>query len=171
MKIYLAGPDVFRPDALAHGEHLKQLCREHGLTGLYPLDTAIAARLSGPEAATAIYRANIALIQEADILMANLDRFRGHEPDSGTAFEVGYAAALGKPVWAYTCEARSIVQQITNEPEDSTQHYRDENGYTIENFGLNLNLMLACSTTLVIGDVAECLRQIAATHLSSGAQP
>ncbi len=171
MKIYLAGPDVFRPDALAYGEHLKRLCREHGLTGLYPLDTAIAAQLSGNEAAAAIHRANIALIQEADIVMANLDRFRGHEPDSGTAFEVGYAAALGKAVWVHTREARSIVHQLTGTPEDLAQHYRDEDGHTIENFGLNLNLMLACSATLVIGDAVECLRQIAATHLSPGARP
>ena len=171
MKIYLAGPDVFRPDALAYGEHLKQLCREHGLTGLYPLDTPIAAQLSGKEAAVAIYRANVALIQEADVLMANLDRFRGHEPDSGTAFEVGYAAALGKTVWVHTCEARSIVHQLTGKPADIAQHYLDGDGYTIENFGFNLNLMLACSATVVIGDAAECLRRIAATHLSPGARP
>lgn len=171
MKVYLAGPDVFRPDAVAYGEHLKAVCRELGLTGLYPLDTALSAHVTGPEAAAAIYRANLALIHEADVVMANLGPFRGHEPDSGTAFEVGYAAALGKSVWIYTGEARSIVEQLTGHAADLSRHYLDENGYTIENFGLNLNLMLACGSNQVIGDAAECLRQIAATLIPPGARP
>ena len=43
--------------------------------------------------------ANLEAIRAADFVMANLNDFRGPgEPDSGTAFEVGFAAALGKPV-------------------------------------------------------------------------
>ena len=38
-------------------------------------------------------------------MLANLEPFRGSEPDSGTAFEVGYALALGKPVYAYLSDA------------------------------------------------------------------
>lgn len=166
MKIYLAGPDVFRADAGAYGEHLKRLCDSLGLTGLYPLDTEISAEAGGPEAAGEIYRANLALLRQADAVVANLNRFRGHEPDSGTAFEVGYAAALGKPIWAYTEDGRSIVEQMTGRVADADGHYQDDNGYTIENFDLNLNLMLACSVTLVIGDAQACLRQMASSQKS-----
>ena len=40
--IYLAGPDVFRPDAEAHGETLKALCAEFGLSLIHicPADAA-----------------------------------------------------------------------------------------------------------------------------------
>ena len=41
LKIYLAGPDVFRPDAFEQGERLKALCAEFGLRGLYPLDHSV----------------------------------------------------------------------------------------------------------------------------------
>ncbi len=40
-KIYLAGPDVFLPDAVDIGRRKVQLCARHGLAGLYPLDNAI----------------------------------------------------------------------------------------------------------------------------------
>lgn len=44
LTIYLAGPDVFRPDALTHGQNLKALCAEFGHRGLYPLDNTQIGR-------------------------------------------------------------------------------------------------------------------------------
>ena len=41
MKIYLAGPDVFLPDAVEIGRRKAAICARHGLTGLYPLDNAV----------------------------------------------------------------------------------------------------------------------------------
>ena len=41
MKIYLAGPDVFLPDAVEIGRRKSAICARHGLSGLYPLDNAI----------------------------------------------------------------------------------------------------------------------------------
>ncbi|SAL78713.1 nucleoside 2-deoxyribosyltransferase [Caballeronia telluris] len=89
-RIYLAGFDVFRRNAKDYGEHLKQLCRDRGFVGLYPLDGQVPSLLQRQDAARWIYAANIELIRSADIVMANLDDFRGAgEPDCGTAFEVG----------------------------------------------------------------------------------
>jgi nucleoside 2-deoxyribosyltransferase len=41
MKIYLAGPDVFLPDAIAIGQRKREICQRHGVTGLYPLDNTV----------------------------------------------------------------------------------------------------------------------------------
>jgi len=163
-RIYLAGFDVFRRDAVAHGRALQALCADVGIEGLYPLDNQAPAGLAGPELAHWIYRANVQLIQSADGVMANLNPFRGMEPDSGTAFEVGYAIALGKPVWAYTQQAGTVVEQAgTGQASDAAgPRHIDANGYTVEDFGMNLNLMLACSATVVVGDAAACLQRIAA---------
>ncbi|OZI32246.1 nucleoside 2-deoxyribosyltransferase [Bordetella genomosp. 10] len=162
-RIYLAGFDVFRPDAIAHGRALQALCAEVGIEGLYPLDHQAPAELAGPDLARWIYRANVQLIQSADGVLANLNPFRGAEPDSGTAFEVGYAVALGKPVWAYTQQSGTVVEQVSvgQASDAGGPRYIDANGYTVEDFGMNLNLMLACSATVVVGDARACLRRIA----------
>ena len=97
LRIYLAGPGVFRSDALEHGERLKALCSEFGFIGLYPLDKQIPNGIEAPrEQAAWIYRANLELLDQADAVLADLNFFRGGEPDSGTSFEVGYAVAQGK---------------------------------------------------------------------------
>lgn len=164
MKIYLAGFDVFRPDAQAHGERLKAACTAHGFTGVYPLDGELPAGLSGRAAAQWIYESNVALIRQCDAVMANLNAFRGHEPDSGTAFEVGFAAALGKAVWAYTDETRDLVTQLTQSSGGPLPPACDANGYLVEDFGLNLNLMLACAARVVTGDAHACLAAMAASR-------
>ena len=108
--LYLAGPDVFRPDAEARGTALKAMCAQYGFEGLFPLDQSVPEAITEPAAqAEWIYAANIALIRRADAVLANLDFFRGAEPDSGTCFEVGYAVALGKPVYGYIPEDGSVA--------------------------------------------------------------
>jgi nucleoside 2-deoxyribosyltransferase len=170
-RIYLAGFDVFRADSVRHGAYLRDLCARHGLHGLYPSDNAAPPGLAGPALAHWIFQENIRLIGTADAVMANLNPFRGAEPDSGTAFEVGYAAALGKPVWAYVDDASTIVERVATgrEADGGAWRHVDGQGYTVEDFGLGLNLMLACSATVVVGDAAACVARIAAAFDSQGA--
>lgn len=176
MKVYLAGFDVFRPDAVSHGETLKQACIEHGFTGLFPLDNTLERGIHGRAAAEAICHANLELIRQADCVMANLNPFRGHEPDSGTAFELGFATALGKDTWGYTSQHADLVQQIALGRKDVSiampdAVYVDEDGYIIENFGLNLNLMLACTAHIVVGSALDCLAAMALRYREKDSAP
>ncbi|BCY19652.1 nucleoside 2-deoxyribosyltransferase [Bordetella pertussis] len=43
----------------------------------------------------------------------------------------------------------------------------DAQGYTVEDFGLNLNLMLACTARVVAGDAVQCLAAMAAQARAS----
>lgn len=153
-KIYLAGPDVFEKNALAQGEALKKLCNDFGFEGLFPLDNVIEED-DPAKMAEAIRVANIELIRQADLIMVNLTPFRGFEPDSGTVYEVGFAEALGKPVFGYTADLCALGERLIdsqNLHEDAT-HCLD--GKLIEDFGLSHNLMF--SHTLVATDARSCL--------------
>jgi nucleoside 2-deoxyribosyltransferase len=151
MKIYLAGPDIFRPDVdqwIANG---RDICRQHGFEVLTPLD-------HGETEPRKILAGNLELIRKAQMVVANLNPFRGFEPDSGTAFELGYALAQGKKLWGYIDSSVPLLERIRRiEGHDSL---RDSHGMAIEDFGLPLNLMLALSVHLVEGDLAACLAAI-----------
>ncbi|MDR6208223.1 nucleoside 2-deoxyribosyltransferase [Paraburkholderia graminis] len=162
-RIYLAGFDVFRVDALDYGRSLQRMCADAGFEGLYPLDALVPADLSPQEKAAWIYRSNLAAIGRADIVMANVADFRGAgEPDSGTAFEIGFAAALGKPIWAY----REDVTELRERVPCSATELGDvcDRGYLVEDFGLPLNLMLACAVTIVQGGPLACLHAISVAY-------
>ena len=158
--VYLAGFDVFRADAIEHGRALKALCDQHGLEGLYPFDNDVPEGLTPEEAAAVICNANIAMIKRCDGVLANLNAFRGAEPDSGTAFEVGMAVALGKPVWVYFEANGSLREQIEHDAAGF-----DAQGFQVEDFGLRRNLMLAC-TWAGSSDTAEEAIEALAAHLA-----
>jgi len=154
MKIYIAGPDIFRPDVLDWAETVRLTCARLGHEALIPFDVEAAT----PEA---IFQANMALLRCADAVVANLNPFRGAEPDSGTCVEIGYALALGKRVLGYMQSSAPVIERVEalqKMPLIHDQgHLLDKDGLSVENFGLPLNLMLAVPVKLVFGGLEECL--------------
>lgn len=145
--IYFAGPDVFRPDAIEHFNAVRVHAKNLGFECLIPLDAEIrGAPDDDPEAFSGkIFESNCKMIRSADFILANMQPFRGHEPDSGTLFEIGMAYALGKEVILYEINANQNMKDrlIANgEPVQRLAHsFVDRNGMTVENFRLPFNLM------------------------------
>jgi nucleoside 2-deoxyribosyltransferase len=154
--VYLAGPDVFRPDAEDRYRRMQCSCERAGLVGLRPSDGGLAAgtAVRGAELAQRIYDGNVALIRRCDALLANLAPFRGHvEPDSGTVFELGVAVALDKPVAAYLpgaalSYAERVRRAFPTRLDASGTLWDEAHGCWVEGFGEPLNLMLSRSTRL-----------------------
>ena len=136
--IYLAGPDVFLPDAIEVGKKKIAICQEFGFEGLFPADNDF-----GPKATSAaIFRANCAQMKRADIGVFNLSPFRGPSADPGTVFELGFLFSQNRPVYGYTNTRESYVERVTGAPQDRDRRPVDCDGLAVENFGLNDNLMI-----------------------------
>jgi nucleoside 2-deoxyribosyltransferase len=143
VKIYLAGPDVFLPDAVAIGRRKVELCARHGLTGLYPLDNAVD--LSAGDASLAIFKGNQAMMDAADAIIANLTPFRGPGADAGTVYELGYMAGRRKLLLAYSNDPAVYADRVARFDElakSTSGHLTDSDGLTVENFGWPDNLMM-----------------------------
>lgn len=163
-RVYLAGPEVFLPDADRRLDELVACCRAHGVAGVRPSDGGLggARAPAGTAMAQRLYDENVALLRGCDAVVANLMPFRGPvEPDSGTVFEVGMAIALGKPVAAYLPEPRlpyaERVRRHLPTRVDACGALWDEcQGMRVEAFGEPLNLMLSRSTP-TFGSFVEAL--------------
>ncbi|MGJ4951434.1 nucleoside 2-deoxyribosyltransferase [Bradyrhizobium sp. HKCCYLS20291] len=142
MKIYLAGPDVFLPDAIEIGRRKAAICERHGLTGLYPLDNSID--LAASDASRHIFLGNEAMMEGADAIIANLTPFRGPGADAGTVYELGYMAGRGKLCLGYCNDPAIYADRTRRFTTVSEQDGRlvDAQGLTVEDFGLPDNLMM-----------------------------
>ena len=133
MRVYLAGPDVFFPDALEIGEAKKRICAQYGFEGIYPLDAHfdVLFNLDSPvDMGHATFDLMVELMDSCDLVIANLTPFRGPSTDIGTAVEIGYLYGCGKPVFGYTNVVKDYAERV--EPD----------GFFVESFGLVDNLMV-----------------------------
>ncbi len=147
MKIYLAGPDVFRDNAEWHGAVLKLLCEEHGHEGLYPLDNEIE-----PLDSKLIFEGNLNLIKECDVVLANMTPFRGPSMDVGTAWEIGAAKALGKRVLLYNSSGKLYKHKCDVPLGDLFP--------MLGNFGLEVNLMLIHGSDGIFKNIRDALEAV-----------
>ena len=114
-RVYLAGPMVFAPEPSAIFARMKELCREFALIGVAPLDNQLGLEhlLPGKQLLEQIVIADMALMDRLDAGIFCLDGFRrGPEMDPGTAFEVGYMKALGKPLAGWTTDTREYPDRV-----------------------------------------------------------
>lgn len=143
MKIYLAGPDVFLPDAIEIGKRKAAICARHGVIGHYPLDNAVD--LTAPDASLRIFKGNEAMMDAADAVIANLTPFRGPSADAGTVYELSYMAGRGKFCLAYSNDPALYVDRVRRfgpVTKSADGRLTDKDGLTVEDFGNSDNLMM-----------------------------
>ena len=172
LKVYCAGGDVFLPQAdraitfsnmKKLAVHLSdKLCR---LELLIPIDNEIDLEAPIEHAAKqrnalAIRLANEHMIKNCDVVIANLSPFRSEEPDSGTAYECGFARALGKTVLTYTDNLAEQTAKYSHfnfnqTAGDGRFHYTE-----VEDFALPFNLMMYSDEHPIFENFAQALRYL-----------
>lgn len=162
-KIYLAGPEVFLPNAVEHAEIQKQLCKKYNFIALHPMDNTIDLGNKDYKTAIQIYGGNIKQIRECDIIVANCNPFRSVcVMDDGTAYELGFGNALNKPTYGYISNLEPLEDRTIREYTNKI----DKDGYVVINdFTTSINLMMQCGMTnnggrLIEGDFEECLKAL-----------
>lgn len=111
-KIYLAGP-LFSLNERCGNRRLAEAIvalMPDAVVDL-PQDYKYHGRFNDKRFFLEVYKACIAGIESADVILANLD---GPGCDDGTAFEVGYAVAKGKPVIGIRTDYRASQEMGCN---------------------------------------------------------
>lgn len=132
-RVYLAGPDVFLPEAAEVAAAKQAVCARLGLVGVHPFDAEVAlddVAGRGEARGLALHDALVDQLDTCDAGIANLTPFRGPSADVGTALEVGYLVGRGRPVVGYTNVASHYAERV------------EADGLAVEDHDLADNLML-----------------------------
>jgi nucleoside 2-deoxyribosyltransferase len=138
---YLAGPDVFLPQAREHALRKVTICARYKIVGRPPLNEDVESLKAMPDdqAWRTIFRKDLAMMEECDVVIANLTPFRGPSADAGTLVELGWFLGRGRPVFGYSNSAMLFAER-------SRLHLGavadPVPGLSVEGFGLPDNLMV-----------------------------
>jgi nucleoside 2-deoxyribosyltransferase len=147
VRVYLAGPEVFLPNAREQLDRKIALTRAAGLIPVSPGDVAIAEMPDHHARALEISRIDEELMFSADAIIANLTPFRGVGADPGTCYELGFMCARGKAAYAYTNVAANHFSRISDYyggrlTADENGRRRGPDGLAAEDYSMIDNLMM-----------------------------
>ncbi|WP_417249496.1 nucleoside 2-deoxyribosyltransferase [Celeribacter sp.] len=148
-RVYLAGPEVFLRNASEVMARKGQMALDFGFEPSTLAEDGVKLSGNTPhEFGMSIGVANETMMDASDFIIANLTPFRGISADVGTAFEVGYMRAQGKPCFGYTNTDRDYYTRLTVDYysggpfEEDGDVIRARDGLMIENHTMIDNLML-----------------------------
>lgn len=147
LKVYLAGPEVFLPNARQQLDIKIALTKAAGLVPVSPGDFAIPPRPTKREFGHAISEIDERMMNSADAIIANLTPYHGIAADTGTCYELGYMCGQGKLAYAYTNVAadhreRTVAHYGGEVSVDEQGRLRGTDGLAVEDVDMIDNLML-----------------------------
>ena len=161
--VYLAGVGRYRDDAKEVFARMKEICKKYGLNAVTPLDQAPGVKkIKTDDPYT--WAANVfdnyqQHVRNCDVIIADLNDYRGYEVNNDVGFECGMGFQLGKKLYGYMKDASPLVERIPHMGEE--REFRDHTGSNVENFDYPCNLMFSCSMKILEGEFEKIAEQVA----------
>lgn len=102
-KVYFAAP-LFTQGEWRWNARLVGALRQAGYEVIAPQEAAVQVLGKGALDSAKLFRSNVAAIESCSLVVAVLD---GPDPDSGTAWECGYAHKIGRPIVGIRTDLRA----------------------------------------------------------------
>jgi len=109
--IYLAGPDVSFPTRSIVLGAKKSLCAHYGFLGLPPLERR-DYRQERPDLQENFCAKNLALMRQADLIIANLDAVSRHSARIRHRVRLGWFDGAGKPAYGYSNVSSNLETRV-----------------------------------------------------------
>ena len=157
LHVYLAGPDVFKPNAEQVGIDKKKAVDNAGHIGHFPLDNEIDEFKSDPDTGYRISAANEEMMDQCQVILVNMTPHHGPSMDCGSALEAGYMKAkakysgqniliIGYTEGDYNNNFKERVAEMYYKGKihecDTGEFRGDDDNMLLEDFGLSENLMI-----------------------------
>jgi len=161
--VYLSGFERYDINGEDIYKKMKEICREYRLKAVSPLDDAPGwgkIESDNPYIQAANLFDNYQRhVRHCDIMIANLNDYRGYEICNDVGFECGMGFMLGKKLYGYMDNTDYLIHRVPHLGAD--KEFRDHTGSNVENFNYPANLMFACSMKIFEGKFEEIIAKVA----------
>lgn len=161
--VYLSSFERYQENATEIFAKMKEICEKYGFKVYTPVDQAKGVEkieTDNPYVWAANVFDNYQMhVRNCDIIIANLNDYRGYEVNNDVGFECGMAFQLGKKLYGYMDNAAPCLEKIPHMGEE--KEYRDHTGSNVENFNYPANLMFGCSMKIFEGKFEEIIKEVA----------
>lgn len=159
-KVYFAGPQSHYPTwGIRELAAQKAIAEAWGVSTSRPGDQLEpdVSSITDPNAkADAIFADIVSKMNASDYIIADVEFFRGTQPDDGTAFDLGMAYARNLKSYSYFRDKRTNLfknQSAVLDPTTGT--VLDPQGRVLPEEDSAVNLMISCSSKVLQGDTFE----------------
>lgn len=161
--VYLSGVERYQENAKEIFEHKKKICQKYGLIAIAPTDLAEGVEKIITDQPY-LWAANMFEhyqnhVRACDVIIADLNNYRGYEINNDVGFECGMAFQLGKKMYGYMDHTDPLINRIPHLGE--AYEFRDHTGSNVENFDYPVNLMFGCSMDILEGTFEETIKKVA----------
>lgn len=166
--VYLSSSFRYDSDGKEKYEAMKEICKKYDLEAVSPLVLAEGVErkiTKNPyERAANEFDNYQQHVRNCDIIIADLNDFRGYECCNDVGFECGMAFQLGKKLYGYMDNTTKMKERIPNYGEAGAN--KDMCGSNVENFDYPINLMFSSSMKIFQGKFEEVIKDIV-DHLNN----
>lgn len=166
--VYLSGLERYDRDGAEKYEIMKKICDKYGMDAYSPMDWAegvTKVETENPYTAAANLLDNYQQhIRNCDLIVADLNNYKGFECSNDVGFECGMGFQLGKKLYGYMDDTSPVKYRIPHLGEEL--EFRDMNGCNVENFDYPLNLMFGCSMNIFQGKFEEIMERVSAHYFA-----
>ena len=170
--IYIAGPECFQSNAGPLLGWMRLKSETEGFAVSLPNDESLVFSDTDLRSnADAIYANCASAMNSSDVIICDLEAFRGAEPDGGSVFELGMAFARGMRLYGYTRDGRSLKAKDP-EARIAGEEVVRRDGSRYPYADLPFAPSIVGSATLVEGDFAVALERLCQDlHVSQRLSP
>ncbi len=158
--IYIAGPECFYTGGFDQLNVMRRRAEGFGFSVSLPNDTPLFLenedlRKNGDT----IFDNCAKSMLRSTAIIADLETFRGAEPDGGTIYEIGMAYALGLRCYCYTRDLRAMVHKYPGAKLDNGL-VLDLDGRVLPYQELPFSPSVVGACKIIEGDFDDCLRML-----------
>lgn len=156
--LYIAGPECFYPNGYTLWNAQKGLAEFYGIPVVLPTSTVLKLDAEDKrDNAKEIFDDLIVQVGRTTAVIADLEMFRGSEPDGGTIFEMGWIWSKGGRVYGYTRDMRPMRKKNQCARLEG-KTILDQDGRALAYADLPFAPSIMASAKLVEGDFAAALQ-------------